>query len=116
MSKSNTKPKTKRKSNTKQRMDWQNNDELISAKFSELLLRHQKIPSYEDIARALNMNVITIKRHVKKMDFKERFQKMRVLSDKVILNVFKNAATGKNHQFARMWLELFEELGTKKKI
>jgi len=80
------------------------------------MLRKQKLPSYEDIARELNVNVSTVKRHVSEMDFKERFIRFRCASDKVIMNLFKQAATGRNDKMIRMWLELFEELGAKKKV
>jgi hypothetical protein len=98
------------------RNDYMINDELISMTFTKLWLQHKKVPSYEDIARELNINVSTVKRHVKDMNFDERFQKFRCVSDQVIMNVFKNASTGKNARFAEMWLELFEGLGKKKEV
>lgn len=116
------KKKPKRKARTKKpvteqrRNDYQINDELISLTFTKLWLQHKKVPSYEDIARELNINVSTVKRHVKDINFDERFQKFRCVSDQVIMNVFKNASTGNNARFAEMWLELFEGLGKKKEV
>lgn len=89
---------------------------MISAKYTELFIRLQKLPSYEAVARELEINVSTVKRHVQEMDFEERFRSFRCMSGMVLNNVLKQAATGKNDKFAKMWLELFEGLGAKKKL
>lgn len=103
------KPKSKRK-------DAVVNDELISAKFSELLIKNQKMPSYAEIARELGLSEKTVQRHITGIDFNQRFAKFKAVSDKVITNLFKQAATGKNPQHIRLWLELIEGLGEKKKL
>lgn len=110
------KNKDKRNVNSRRRQDWKNNDQLITDKFVELMMRKQKVPSYEDIARELKMDVTTVKRHVYEISFEDRFKKLRLASEKVMMNLLKQAATGKNHQIIRIWMELFEGLGEKKKV
>lgn len=110
-------PKRKPKATKKpRRQDHKVNDELIAAKFSELLLKNQKMPSYEDVAAAMGVSAKTVSRHIKDMDFDARFKKFRAVSDKVMMNLFKQSATGKNHAMMRLWFELVEGLGEKKKI
>lgn len=104
------KPKNKRK------RDYRINDEMISQKFADLLLKGQKMPTYAEIAKELGVSSKTIERHIKDMNFDKRFSKFKSVSDRVVMNIFKQAATGKNHHFARLWLELMEGLGQNKKI
>ena len=100
----------------KRRMDWKLNDDMIEETFIKLMMKNNKKPSYEAVAKELNLNVMTVKRHVGNMDFQERFLIYRLGTPKVIMNLLKQAATGRNHQMVRMWLELFEGLGEKKKV
>ena len=106
----------KKKAPAKRRADFKINDELVCAKFSELLLKNQKMPSYKEIGDALGVSEKTVQRHIQSIDFDQRFNKFKAVSDKVVMNLFKQAATGKNHNFIRLWLELIEGLGDKKKI
>lgn len=98
------------------RKDKRINAELVTAKFAELLIKNQKMPGYAEMARDLGISAKTVQRHIEEIDFDDRFKKFKAVSDTVVMNLFKQAATGKNHNFIRLWLELIEGLGDKKKI
>ena len=101
---------------TGRRTDWEVNDQLISQTFAELLLKNGKMPTYAAIGRELGIDEKKVERHLKEVDFTKRFQKFRSASDKVLINLFKQCATGKNPLMIKLWLELFEGLGEKKKV
>lgn len=101
---------------SKSRMDWEVNDQLICDKFFELMMLKKKMPTYVEIAEAIGCNEKTVERHVNDISFEDRFKKFRLASDKVIINLLKNAAIGKNDKMIRLWLERFEGLGEKKLI
>lgn len=114
------KPKIKRKPKTKpaippRRSDWVVNDELITATYTRLLFTKVEVPSYEDIAAELKIDVSTVKRHIKEMDMEERLKKFQMATGRVLQNVFKKAL-GKNPHWARLWMESVEGIGSKKKV
>lgn len=105
-----------KKKDAGRRRDYQVNDVLVSSKFCELLLKHQKMPAYSEVAKELGVSAKTVERHVKMLDVSDRFAKYRTISDKVVLNLFKQAATGTNAHCIRLWLEFIEGMGNKKKV
>lgn len=117
--KHNSKKKVKKpvKKKRKKRSDWLHNDQLIEDAFCQALIEKQKMPTYAEVARRLRgIDEKTVQRHLSEINFEERFKIFRAGSQKVVANLYKHAATGKNDKMIRMWLELFEGLGEKKKI
>lgn len=100
----------------KKRRDWERNDSIISTMFCDLLIKKQKLPSYEEIGRQTKLSVRTVERHLKEGDFDNFVQKFRAGNEKVMLNLFNLAATTASHNHIRLWFEITERLGSKKEI
>lgn len=89
----------------KMRRDKEYNLSIISAAYSELLVEKKKIPSYPDIAKRCNLSVSTVERHLKDFNFEDYMVKFRTGSEVVMLNLFRQAATGNSEKMIRLYLE-----------
>ena len=107
----NRKPKTANeeeqaeKEREKTRSDWERNHAIITSEFIKLLGAKQKLPSYEELGKNLGLSARTIKRHLDEYSFDDFINKLKLGSEAVLLNVFKQAATGKNEKIMRLFLE-----------
>lgn len=101
----------------KKRNDWRANDMIITEAFCDLLIKLQRAPSYAEVAKKIgNIDEKTVERHLKEVNFEERFKQFRAGSPKVVANLFRQAISTKNDRIIRLWLELFEGLGNNKKV
>ena len=98
------------------RGDWERLDAEISNAFCYYLISNSKLPSYAEIARTVKCNELSVRRHMKEGKFMEFVQKFRAGNERVMLNLFKQAATGQNERMIRLWFEVVENLGNEKKI
>jgi len=98
----------------KKRRDWEYNDSIICTAFCELMLEKQKLPSTQAIADKCNLTTKTVERHLADFDFKNFVQKFRAGNEKVMMNLFRQAATGKSDKIIRLWFEVTEGIGTRK--
>jgi DNA-binding CsgD family transcriptional regulator len=100
----------------KKRIDWEINNELISKEFFEVLIKKQKMPTYVEIAKKLNMNERTVRRHFAdtKM-FDDMKTRMQAVKEKVLLTLSVKAIKGESHHFVRLFFEVVDGLGNKDK-
>lgn len=89
----------------KMRRDKEYNQAIISSAYSELLVEKKKLPSMKAIAEKCGINEKTVKRHLEDFDFEEYMIKFRAGSEMVMLNLFKQAATGNSEKMIRLYLE-----------
>jgi heat shock protein HspQ len=100
----------------KKRRDWEINDTLICTAFCDLLLANQKLPSVQAVAEKCQLSHKTVDRHLKDANFDTFKQKFRAGNEKVMLNLFRQAATSDNVSMIKLWFEITEGLGTKKQV
>jgi AraC-like DNA-binding protein len=100
----------------KKRRDWEYNDSIICAAFCEFLMDKQKLPSTQAIADKCGLSHKTVDRHLKENTFENFKQKFRAGNEKVMLNLFRQAATGDNVGLIKLWFEITEGVGTKRQI
>jgi hypothetical protein len=98
------------------RRDYQHNDSIICSAFCELLISGEKLPSSQEIADKCNLSAKTVDRHLKDNSFEDFKQRFRAGNEKVMLNLFRQAATGKSEKMMRLWFELMEGLGSRKQV
>lgn len=89
----------------KKRADWERNHAIIISEFIKLLGTKQKLPSYAELAKALNFDENTIRRHLADYSIDDFFNKLQIGNEAVLLNLFKQAATGKSEKIMRLFLE-----------
>ena len=88
----------------KTRRDWEHNHAIIKNEFMRLLERKQKLPSYAELGKALGLNEQTIRRHLDHYSIEDFLNKLQIANEMVLLNVMKQAATGKNVKVMELFL------------
>lgn len=100
----------------KPRKDWEKNNMNISDAFFDLATKKQRVPSYREIAEHCGVAEKTVQRHLETVEFSDIKQKFRACSDKVLLKLMAKALQMSNHQYVRLYFEVVEDLGMKKKV
>ena len=97
----------------KKRTDWERNHAIITSEFIKLLEAKQKLPSYAELAKALNFDENTIRRHLADYSIDEFLNKLQIGNEAVLLNLFEQAATGKNAKVIELFLRCTGVLNNK---
>lgn len=98
----------------KKRSDWEINNELISEAFFNSILKNKKFPTYAGIARHLNLDEKTIRRHLHEEDmFEDLKVKMRAIKNKALLTLSMKAIKGDSHHWTRLFFEVTDEIKSK---
>lgn len=98
------------------RRDWEWNSKNISDAFATIAMTKQTIPSYKEIADACGVSEKTVERHLETIEFDQVRKKFRACTDKVLLKLVGKALKMDNHHFARLFFEVVEDLGIRKKV
>jgi hypothetical protein len=88
----------------KTRRDWIANNEIIHSKYTELLLRRQKPPTFAMIAKETKLTVRTVERHLSNYDFEQIKHIFRMGNQAIYMNMFKHAATSPNPKWTELYL------------
>lgn len=97
-------------------MDWEHNDSIICTAFCAALMQNKKLPSIQSIANDTKLSYKTVQRHLEQNSFESFKQRFRAGNEMVMINLFKQAATGKNEKMMRLWFEITEGIGNKKSV
>lgn len=98
----------------KKRKDWEINNELISEAFFSSILKDKKFPSYTALAKKLNLNEKTVRRHFQEHEMFEDLKiKLRALKDKALLTLAVKAIKGDSHHWSRLFFEVTDEVKSK---
>lgn len=89
----------------KRKADWERNHAIITNEFIRLLGQKQKLPSYAELAKALNFDEVTIRRHLADYSIDDFLNKLQIGNEAVLMNLFKQAATGKSEKIMRLFFE-----------
>ncbi|HRB44183.1 MAG TPA: hypothetical protein PLP80_16045 [Niabella sp.] len=100
----------------KKRMDWEHNDSIICTAFCDALMKKKKLPSTKSIAEATGLSYRTVQRHLGENSFESFRQRFRAGNEMVMINLFEQAATGKDVAVMKLWFEVTEGLGAKKSL
>lgn len=100
----------KRKKQT--RSDQKANGALIRAAFIALLQESKGVrPTVNQIKEQTGLSTMTIKRHLKSIDFRDMVEtskaSWRVLTDDVVLSIYRTAVKG-NPQAQKLWFQIVE--------
>lgn len=105
---------SKAKGETKRNKDWEVNNELISEAFFKSILKNKKFPTYQAIARELNLSEKTVRRHLQDTDmFEDLKVKMRAIKNKAMLTLAVKAIKGESHHWTRLFFEVTDEIKSK---
>jgi hypothetical protein len=108
---SEEKPKKRKK-----RADAIINDALIEEAFTKIFVQKKRKPTWPEVAKEVNLDEKTIRRHFQKVDLNMRMQEYRMGTGKVMAKTFIQATTGKDVHHKRLWFEIVEGLGKKKEV
>ena len=98
----------------KRKKDWEVNNELISEAFFKSILKNKKFPTYQAIARELNLSEKTVRRHLQDTDmFEDLKVKMRAIKNKAMLTLAVKAIKGESHHWTRLFFEVTDEIKAK---
>ena len=98
----------------KRNKDWEVNNELISEAFFKSILKNKKFPTYQAIARELNLSEKTVRRHLQDTDmFEDLKVKMRAIKNKAMLTLAVKAIKGESHHWTRLFFEVTDEIKSK---
>ena len=98
----------------KRKKDWEVNNELISEAFFKSILKNKKFPTYQAIARELNLSEKTVRRHLHDTDmFEDLKVKMRAIKNKAMLTLAVKAIKGESHHWTRLFFEVTDEIKSK---
>lgn len=98
-------------SDKKFRADWEMNNELISEAFFNYVLRQKKFPTYAQIAKAVNLNEKTVRRHFTETDmFQDMKSKLNALKNKALMTLAMKAIKGESHHWSRLFFEVTDEV------
>lgn len=100
----------------KRRSDWESNDLAISSAVYDHLDKKKKFPTTQAIADSTGLTWHTVKKHLGEYDFESVKQRFRAANERVMLNLLRQAATGKESGMIKLWFEVIEGLGNKKSI
>lgn len=95
----------------RKRRDWEINNELISEEFYSHVLKYKKFPTYSALAKKLNLNEKTIRRHLAEAEmFDDLKVKLRALKNKALLTLAVKAMKGDNVNWSRLFFEVTEDV------
>jgi hypothetical protein len=98
--------------NSSRRIEWRENhikiQEAMLAHFDERKGqgKHLTRPTLDQLADRTGLSVNTVHKHMQELVFKPDTHVLRVLTDQVLLNIFK--ATEKNYGSQKLWLQVME--------
>lgn len=101
-----TKKKRKKPDEPKERTDKEFNGVLIAEEFVKFLRDNNRRPTYKELAKITKLSEKTIQRHVQTLRFEPNESLMKVLTDDVILSIYKSALMG-SPSSQKLWLQIF---------
>ena len=91
----------------KMRKDWEFNHEVISGAYYKLMIDRKKKPTYKMLMQETGFSYETVRKHVKKLQFKPLESSFRLLTDKVIMALFSHAMRG-HPADRKLWFQVME--------
>jgi len=98
------------------KIDARQNFQIISSEYMRILMSESRHPSYDEIAKKLNLNKSTIQRHIRSEMFKELLNEFQAYTPDMMIKLTKKAQNMKFFNFTKLWFELVHDLGMKTKV
>jgi len=99
----------------KRRTDYENSQISISKAFEKLVEKEERIPTYEELAKATGLTKKTVYRHFKDYDFNVYKDKFRGLTEKIVMKAAQLAKKG-NVKAIELYLKVIENWSEKKSL
>ncbi len=100
----------------KRQTDWEINQELISTAYFKYILKNKKYPTYAKLAKELNLNERTIRRHLQETDlFGDLKLKLSALREQSLLAIGIKAIQGKSVAWSKLFHEIVDSIGDEDK-
>lgn len=102
-------------STDKKNITWQTNQILIRDAFLEVLKTEKRAPQITEISKRTKLSYKTVTKHIKELDFKSVTDKAKVLTDDVMMSIFRSASKG-NSGSQKLWMQIAEGWTEKKEF
>lgn len=87
------------------RREWIYNNTMVTAAHTKIMVSKQRMPTTVDIARQTGLSPRTVDRHLEEFDYMKVLDTFKAGLEPVMMNLFKQAATGKSEKIMRLYLE-----------
>lgn len=106
--KSRKKPPAKPKKEKQNRIDFENNQDLISSEFFKLISKNGKMPTITKLAESTGLSYKTVERHIKAPSFKNMKEKLRAFNDMMLVQFAQKVSKSSNPGMWDMYWTLTE--------
>lgn len=87
------------------RRNWIFNNTLVTAEYTRVMVDKKRLPTTAELARATGLSPRTIERHLEEFDYMKVLETFKSGLDPVMMNLFKQAATGRSEKMIRLFLD-----------
>lgn len=98
------------------RKDWELNQKKIETTIIEFIGDQAKMPSFREIAQHTGLSKRSVQRHMDEIDLSAYTEKLKVLSQPLLVKLFQKAMEGKSARFMELWFKVVEGLDSKKHV
>jgi len=86
---------------------WEVNHRIISDSYLKLIKKLGRKPTYEEVVRDTGISRATLQKHIAELKFEPQKHPLRILTDEVILSIYKSAIKGSSAS-QKLWFMLME--------
>ena len=101
---------------SKRRVDWEHNNELIYSAFIEVALNKKRYPKLSEISELTGLSIKTIHKHTSEGNFDAIKQKYSIFSEAALFQLATKAASGKSKDWTELYFKVVHGLGEKKQV
>ena len=94
---------------------YEYNNLLITNSYIKLIDDYGRKPTYEEIANDCGLHATTVQKHAETLEFKPLIHPLRVLSDKVLIAIYKSAIAGSGAS-QKLWFMIAEGWSEKQRV
>ena len=97
----------KKLSNSGKNITWEVNHRIIMDSYLKLIKKLGRKPTYEEVVQDTGISRATLQKHIAELKFEPQKHPLRILTDEVILSIYKSAQKGSSAS-QKLWFMLME--------
>ena len=97
----------KKLSKSSRNITWEVNHRIISDSYLKLIKKLGRKPTYEEVVQDTGISRATLQKHIAELKFEPQEHPLRILTDEVILSIYKSAIKGSSAS-QKLWFMLME--------